>query len=362
VTRLVARVALVCFSLGLFGACSGAKLRARGDGIGDLIGKAKNNGAVRCAPIELAMAESHHAFAVQELDEGDFYRAKEEMAIAEKNAKLAFKRSPPHICRTSVPNVEPTPTDRDGDGILDKSDECPDEPEDKDNFKDEDGCPDDDNDNDGILDPKDKCPNDPEDKDEFEDLDGCPDDDNDKDGFSDKVDGCPNKAEDKDGFEDDDGCPDCDNDGDGVLECPEVIDRCPDKPAKTPDGCPQKFKRIVVTAKKIELKQTVFFETAKAKIRPRSFPLLNEVAQALKERKTMQVRIEGHTDSRGRDAYNMRLSGARAASVRGYLVGQGVPRSRMVSKGYGETRPIADNRTAAGRGQNRRVEFVITKQ
>ncbi len=340
--------------------CSGNELRRKSDTIAQIITKARNNGALRCAPVELAMAESHRDFALQELDEGDFYRAKDEMAVAESNAKLALKRSPSQYCKTV--SLTPTAKDRDGDGILDKDDRCPDEPEDRDGFEDDDGCPDNDNDNDGILDPKDRCPGDPEDKDGFEDDDGCPDNDNDNDGFSDKVDGCPMKAEDKDGFEDDDGCPDCDNDKDGVPECPEVVDQCPDKPASTPNGCPQKFKNIVVTAKKIELKQTIFFETARAKIRPRSFALLTEVAQALKDRSTMEVRIEGHTDSRGRDHYNLKLSRARAAAVRDFIIRRGVPGVRIVSEGYGETMPIADNRTAAGRAQNRRVEFVITKQ
>jgi len=348
---LVALVALAAVG------CSGARVRARGENVDRVIQKARESGAQRCAPVELAMAESHRDFARQELDEGDLYRAKSEMATAETNAHAALKKSPPELCANRK-----GPGDRDGDGIVDDVDRCPSKPEDKDGYQDEDGCPDDDNDNDGVLDPQDDCPDDPEDRDDFEDEDGCPEIDNDKDGLSDTVDACPNEAEDIDGFKDDDGCPDCDNDGDGVLECPEVVDRCPDVPAKTADGCPQKFKNIVVTKQKIELKQTIFFETNKAVIRSKSYGLLNEVAQALKERPKMEVRIEGHTDSRGKDSYNLRLSKARAASVLDYLAAHGVERSRMVSEGYGEAQPIADNRTAAGRAQNRRVEFVITKQ
>jgi OOP family OmpA-OmpF porin len=98
--------------------------------------------------------------------------------------------------------------DSDGDGIPDVRDQCPDMPEDKDGFQDDDGCPDFDNDNDGIYDAQDKCPNDPEDFDGFEDQDGCPDIDNDHDGITDKLDKCPNAPEDIDGFADDDGCPD----------------------------------------------------------------------------------------------------------------------------------------------------------
>ncbi len=98
--------------------------------------------------------------------------------------------------------------DRDKDGIPDRIDKCPNEPEDRDGFEDSDGCPDYDNDLDGVFDMFDKCPNDPEDKDGFEDRDGCPDYDNDKDGIPDSIDKCPNQPEDLDGFQDADGCPD----------------------------------------------------------------------------------------------------------------------------------------------------------
>ena len=168
-----------------------------------------------------------------------------------------------------------TPGDRDHDGILDNVDKCPDDPEDKDGFEDEDGCPDKDNDKDGILDTKDKCPNEPEDKDKFEDEDGCPDPDNDTDGIQDDDDKCPNEPEDKDGFEDEDGCPDPDNDKDGV---PDAADKCPNDPGPPDnDGCPKKYTHIVVTQEKIELKQKIFFDTDKATIQPRSFSLLDEI-------------------------------------------------------------------------------------
>ncbi len=125
--------------------------------------------------------------------------------------------------------------DSDNDGIPNKYDLCPNDPEDKDGFQDQDGCPDPDNDSDGICDPwvmekgeqakyakvchgSDKCPNVAEDRDGFEDEDGCPDPDNDKDGIPDKLDKCPNDPEDMDGFEDNDGCPDPDNDKDGICD------------------------------------------------------------------------------------------------------------------------------------------------
>ncbi|CAN5639386.1 hypothetical protein BH11MYX1_BH11MYX1_19480 [soil metagenome] len=129
--------------------------------------------------------------------------------------------------RPSRPDVPEVDGDRDGDGIPDREDKCPNEPEDKDMFQDDDGCPDLDNDGDGIPDDKDKCPLDPEDRDGFQDDDGCPDLDNDGDGIPDRNDRCPSEAEDKDGFQDLDGCPDLDNDGDGI---PDAKDKCPLEP------------------------------------------------------------------------------------------------------------------------------------
>jgi OmpA-OmpF porin, OOP family len=132
--------------------------------------------------------------------------------------------------------------DRDHDGVYDIDDKCPDQPEDRDGFQDQDGCPDADNDNDGIPDAQDKCPNDPEDLDQFEDEDGCPDLDNDKDGIPDLNDACPNAAEDGKGKRPKDGCPSTaeDSDGDGVND---TIDKCPDDPEdrdsfQDDDGCP----------------------------------------------------------------------------------------------------------------------------
>jgi hypothetical protein len=107
------------------------------------------------------------------------------------------------------PYEAPRPdSDADGDGIIDRLDRCPHEPEDKDGFQDADGCPDPDNDHDGIPDALDKCPNEPEDKDGFQDADGCSDRDNDGDGIPDALDKCPNQPETINGKEDADGCPD----------------------------------------------------------------------------------------------------------------------------------------------------------
>ncbi len=356
---------IICFVIGTsltLAGCAGARLSTRADAVNDVIATAKKNGAQLCAPVQLAMAESHYDFARTELSEGDYYRAKEELAVAENNANEALALSPEGRCikKKKVAVIVPTDDDPDGDGIPNSLDDCPLRPEDMDSFKDADGCPDLDNDQDGLADTVDECPDKAEDKDGFQDEDGCPDLDNDEDGLSDRVDQCPDDAEDDDGFEDDDGCPDCDNDGDGVPECPKAIDKCPDVPAQTADGCPKKYTNVVITKSKIEIKQTVYFDTNKSRIKPVSYSLLNEVAMALKDNPKIKIRVDGHTDSRGRDKKNLRLSEGRAAAVKAYLIGQGVDSSRLESKGFGEAVPISDNRTKFGREQNRRVEFVIT--
>ena len=133
-------------------------------------------------------------------------------------------------------------------------------------------------------------------------------------------------------------------------------------PGVPPDGCPKKYNLVVVTEKKIELKQTVYFDFNKATIKPVSFALLDDVARALTDNPKLKVEVQGHTDSVGNDDFNLKLSQSRAESVKKYLVGKGVTEDRMEPKGYGKTVPIADNRTAVGRGQNRRVEFVITER
>ena len=348
--------ALVAIWIGVaLGACAGSQIRSQTGATDGLIGTARENGAQRCAPVELAMAESNNDFAQHELDEGNYYDARHLAGIAETNAKAAIEKSPKDKCTDKAPKKGPG--DIDGDGILDDVDKCPRVPEDLDGYQDDDGCPEDDNDSDGIADKIDACPLIPEDRDGFEDDDGCPDPDNDKDGIADKIDACPADPEDKDGFEDDDGCPDLDNDKDGI---PDKDDKCPLEPGVPPDGCPKKYVNVVVTEQKIEIKQTVYFDTNKAKIKAVSFNLLNEVAQALKDNPKIKVEVQGHTDSQANDAFNLKLSQKRAESVRTYLMGRGVAADRMTAKGYGENVPIADNRTADGRSQNRRVEFVIT--
>jgi OmpA-OmpF porin, OOP family len=283
------------------------------------------------------------------------------------------------------------PKDRDGDGLPDPVDSCPDQPEDKDGFQDEDGCPEADNDNDGLVDgadkcpiepgpiqnlgcpiidkdadgipdDKDRCPNEPEDKDTYQDEDGCPDLDNDSDGIPDTSDKCPLVAEDKDGFQDDDGCPDPDNDDDTVLD---EKDDCPNQPGPVDNkGCPKKYSLVQVTKDRIEIKKQINFATGSAKIVGAvSQQILNEVAQALNDNPQIKrVRVEGHTDSVGDDVKNLKLSQARADSVRAALIKLNVDPARMDPVGFGETRPISSNSTASGRAENRRTEFNIIEQ
>jgi outer membrane protein OmpA-like peptidoglycan-associated protein len=252
--------------------------------------------------------------------------------------------------------------DNDKDGIEDAKDKCPNEAEDKDGFQDDDGCPEKDNDQDGIEDSKDKCPNEAEDKDGFEDTDGCPEKDNDKDGIEDSKDKCPNDPEDKDGFEDDDGCPDPDNDHDGI---PDTADKCPNEPETVngiddQDGCPEKEANVFLSNEKVVITEQIFFDTERATIKPESNKLLDSVAELLKRLPDVKkVRIEGHTDEVRDAALNMKLSQQRAEAVRDALVKRGIDKNRLDTQGFGETRPLVAEKTDAARAKNRRVEFVI---
>ncbi|MBN1578528.1 MAG: OmpA family protein, partial [Chitinispirillaceae bacterium] len=268
--------------------------------------------------------------------------------------------------------------DRDNDGIPDKDDQCPGDPEDNDGFEDADGCPDLDNDNDGIPDVRDtcplepavcsgcpvrdadndgisdnidRCPKDAEDKDGYLDDDGCPDPDNDNDGIPDDKDRCPNDPEDKDGFGDDDGCPDTDNDSDGI---PDIDDKCPNlKGVSENSGCPKteeiKRGRLVLDG--------VNFQSGKSALTTASYAILDRVYESLAEWENVKLEIRGHTDNIGSEELNQRISQARADAVMQYLIQRGIDSSRLQAIGFGETSPIADNQTAEGRAINRRVEM-----
>jgi OmpA-OmpF porin, OOP family len=216
-----------------------------------------------------------------------------------------------------------------------------------------------DQDDDGILDDDDGCPTDPEDMDGFEDADGCPESDNDADGIPDAADGCPDDAEDPDQFDDADGCPDLDNDADMI---PDEMDPCPLQPEnlngfQDSDGCPDELPPIVKQYTGVI--GGITFEYSRARIKKPSKKVLNKAAAVLREYPDLRIRIEGHTDPKGKYEKNVSLSLRRAEAVKWYLVDQGIAADRIETIGHGPDKPIANNKTAKGRAKNRRIEFSL---
>ncbi|HEU4384047.1 MAG TPA: OmpA family protein [Anaeromyxobacteraceae bacterium] len=207
-------------------------------------------------------------------------------------------------------------SDRDGDGVPDDEDRCPDVP----GLRVLQGCPDRDSDGDGVMDSEDRCP----------DVKG------------------PKELE---------GCPDAD--GDGI---PDIDDKCPKEPGPAQnDGCPVGEGPVVeVETERLSLKDMINFEFGKATIKPESKRILDEIAAVLKAHPELKrIRVEGHTDNVGGQAYNQDLSERRARAVVEALAARGISRQMLQPAGYGFSRPIASNTTAFGRAKNRRVEFTI---
>jgi len=261
------------------------------------------------------------------------------------------------------------PADRDADGVYDRDDKCPDVAGIADNM----GCPSD-RDKDGIIDNDDKCP----------DLagiaanQGCPAD-RDADGVFDTEDRCPDVA----GVAANKGCP-ADRDGDGVYDrddkCPDLAglvtnmgcpsdrdkdgvydkdDRCPDVPGIAANkGCPA-MKEAEQKVMSVSVKN-INFKTGSAVLTAGSYKILDQVADILKKYDYYSVSIEGHTDNVGNDANNLKLSQNRAKACYDYLIKKGVSAARLSNAGFGETRPIGSNETAAGKLANRRVEFNLS--
>ncbi len=293
--------------------------------------------------------------------------------------------------------------DRDGDGVPDTRDACPNTP--KGISVDSNGCPLD-SDNDGVPDYRDECPNTPKgvkvnvvgcqiigdsDKDGVNDnIDRCPDTpagvkvdrygcpvDSDLDGVPDYKDVCPGTPE---GVSvNDKGCPP-DSDKDGV---PDYKDKCPDTPAGAlvdlegcpidtdndgvpdyRDECPNTPEGAKVDEKgcMVEVKLEIYFDTDSAVVKPEYYPEIEKIANFLKEHPDMKIEIQGHTDSVGPADYNLKLSQRRAEAVKKILVEKfGISPDRIIAKGYGETKPIAPNDTEEGRAKNRRVIAVPIK-
>jgi outer membrane protein OmpA-like peptidoglycan-associated protein len=223
-------------------------------------------------------------------------------------------------------------SDRDHDGIPDKVDQCPDEPEDFDGYQDEDGCPE----------PNPEPP---------------PPLDTDGDGVPDKVDVCPTEP----GVKELDGCPDRDGD-----QIPDNVDKCPDErgPAEL-QGCPPppEEEPVVLESERIRIRNQVLYEFGSARIDPRSFELLDEVAKVLTTHPDVgPVVIEGHTDNIGPRSFNIDLSRKRAKAVEDYLVTKGIAPRRLRSDGFGFDRPLVPNDSALNRAKNRRTEFRLVDE
>jgi outer membrane protein OmpA-like peptidoglycan-associated protein len=183
--------------------------------------------------------------------------------------------------------------------------------------------------------------------------------DGDRDGVPDGDDVCPLEAAGRhpDGARR--GCPTPDIDGDGILNerdaCPE--ERGPASRDAATHGCP----RVYVSGDRVVITQQPRFAVDRDVIAATSAPLLVEVAAVLEAHPELtRVEVRGHTDDVGDDVRNLDLSQRRAASIRAWLVAHGIAAERITARGYGETQPLADNRSAAGRAVNRRVEFVVT--
>jgi len=240
-----------------------------------------------------------------------------------------------------APPPPPIVLDRDGDGVLDADDKCPDVA----GLVSLQGCPD--RDGDGIPDAEDKCP----DVAGVAKYQGCPIPDTDGDGINDELDKCPTVK----GLARYQGCPIPDTDGDGVND---EEDKCPTRvgPASN-QGCPVIAKEVI---EKINFAaKNVFFSTGSFKLLPKSFKSLDEVVKLMKDDETLMIDIDGHTDAQGSDESNQVLSDNRAGAVKNYLVSKGVVETRLKSAGYGKTKPVADNKTAAGRAKNRRTEMTV---
>lgn len=244
--------------------------------------------------------------------------------------------------KPTLPVAKVVVLDRDGDGVNDDVDECPDV-KGLAAFK---GCPD--SDGDGIPDAQDKCPT----VKGTAKYNGCPVPDSDGDGINDDDDKCPTVP----GIARYQGCPMPDRDKDGVAD---EDDKCPDEAGPASNaGCP-----LVDNSDILKINDAaahILFATGSAKLLPASFAPLDQVAAIMKQHGSYKLDVSGHTDNVGDRAKNKALSVNRVNAVRDYLVSKGIDGSRISAAGYGDEKPVADNKTAAGRAKNRRVEMKVS--
>jgi outer membrane protein OmpA-like peptidoglycan-associated protein len=261
---------------------------------------------------------------------------------------------------TSNPKTNGCPSDRDADGVPDSVDACPTVPGVATSDPATNGCPPD-ADHDGVPDSEDACPTVAGVRTTNPKTNGCPSD-RDKDTVIDTEDACPDVPGVRTSNPKTNGCPpDPDRDHDGI---PNASDACPDEPGKpNPDpkknGCPLAF----VEGSRIRITDQVKFRTDSATLDPAGEPVLVAVAKILAEHpEIVLIRVEGHTDNVGGPAHNQKLSVDRAASVVEWLNEHSVDSSRVVSQGFGMTRPLVSNDQESGRRENRRVEFHIVRE
>ncbi len=254
---------------------------------------------------------------------------------------FTFDRAP-----APVQVVSTEPPDRDNDNVPDGSDQCPDTP-----ALTADGCPLD-TDDDGVNDLEDHCP-----REAGEGPNGCPNLDEDGDDILIPCDVCP-----KEKGVAPDGCPIRDADSDGILD---DVDKCPKEPEtkngfEDKDGCPDELPKEVEEFTGVI--KGIQFDRARATIRRQSEGTLKKAVAVLEKFPSIRVEISGHTSSEGDADFNQKLSQERAESVRQWLLDHGIAEDRIEARGAGSAEPIADNKTEAGRQQNRRIEFkILTK-
>ncbi|MBX3226353.1 MAG: OmpA family protein [Labilithrix sp.] len=320
------------------------------------VGAALMGGPVRAwsNPVYRIIAMAEWAPGVVDDRDGDGIPDNEDACPDQKGVRSA------EPSRNGCPEVAPQqvagPTDRDNDGIPDQQDACPDVPGVKTDDPTTNGCRD--TDGDGFFDPKDACPTEKGIASQDPMTNGCPDTDG--DGIFDKVDACPTEAGPKSEDPKKNGCPIGDKDKDGIKD---DVDACPDEPGPaSPDpkrnGCPMAF----ISQGQIKILDQVKFKTGSAAIEngKDSEEVLEAVRAVLQTHTEIKkIRIEGHTDNKGAAAMNKKLSADRAASVKTWLVKKGIAADRMSTTGFGLEKPIDTNETETGRKNNRRVEFHI---